>query len=88
MKQFLLSQLRLVPSRLQYLPTVLHAERAREILRLAARWCSWHPSPEVALTARLVTDLAGNEGVRLWFRLTARVLWTRLSASLERRSRG
>ncbi|MGW1227588.1 hypothetical protein [Streptomyces sp. NPDC002530] len=96
MMQFVLSQLHHVPSLLPSLlfplflsdSAVPRADQVRNGLRLVAEWCSWHPSLGVSLTARAVTDLVGDEGARLWFRVTGRVLWTSWSAARERRRRG
>ncbi|MFF2776087.1 hypothetical protein ACFVU3_14370 [Streptomyces sp. NPDC058052] len=45
---------------------------------------AWHPSPEVSLALRAVGDLVGNEGVRIWVRWTARIIWTKALAVLSR----
>lgn len=80
MKQFLTSLL-------HHLHTALHISSLEDTLRLTVELCSWHPSPEVSFAIRLVADLAGNEGVRLWVRWTARVFWARLLAVLARSRR-
>lgn len=72
---------------LHHIHSVLHAHSLKDTLRRAVEICSWHPSPEVTFTIRLVTDLVGNEGVRLWVRWTAQVCWTRLLAALARNRR-
>ncbi|MCX5380408.1 hypothetical protein [Streptomyces sp. NBC_00091] len=54
-------------------------------LRSAADLLSWHPSPEAHFLGQVLGDLAANEAVRLWVRITARVYWTRFTARLHRR---
>ncbi|MFC8537551.1 hypothetical protein ACFUJY_27085 [Streptomyces sp. NPDC057249] len=48
---------------------------------------TWHPTPEAALAVRAVVDLVRDEGVRMWVRWTARVLWTRALGTLSRYQR-
>ncbi|SFF26892.1 hypothetical protein SAMN02787118_10530 [Streptomyces mirabilis] len=61
---------------------------AEASVRLAERALAWHPDPAVGLVAHVLGDLARDEGVRLYFRITLRVAWTRTAALLDRGRQG
>ncbi|MGW1753110.1 hypothetical protein [Streptomyces mirabilis] len=61
---------------------------AEATVRLAERTLAWHPDPAVGLLAHVLGDLARDEGVRLYFRITLRVAWARTGALLDRGRQG
>ncbi|WP_326580868.1 hypothetical protein OIE69_42725 [Actinacidiphila glaucinigra] len=65
-------------------PIAVHSLDLMGAARFAVEFCSSSPSPEVALAIRVVVDLVGDEGVRLWVRCVVRVGFVRLLAALTR----